>query len=108
MKKFLMGLLLSLAVCSPAFAHSHIGIRIQAPGLSIGYHNSWRGHDRFDLRVYPVYPSYPMYPYESYPSYPAYQYPQYIYQQVPTYCINYYGWQYICGYHTILVPAPGY
>lgn len=104
MKKFLIGLLLCLAVCAPAFAHSHIGIRIQAPGISIGYHNGRRGHDRFDLRLYPAYPSYPVYPY----SYPAYQQPRYIYQQVPIYCTDYYGYSYVCGYHTIVIPAPGY
>jgi len=105
MKKFLLSLMLAFAVCTPAFAHSHIGVRIQAPGLSIGYHNGWRGHDHFDLRVYPAYPSYPAY---NYPQYPAYQYPHYVYQQVPTYCVDYYGNAYICGYHTILVTVPQY
>lgn len=105
MKKFLIGLLLSLAVCTPAFAHSHIGIRIQAPGISIGYHNGWYGHDRFDLHLYPAYPNYLVRPYQNMPSYLFYQHPRYVYRQIPVYCISYYGNPYICGYRTILVPT---
>lgn len=105
MKKFLLSLMLAFAVCTPAFAHSHVGVYIQAPGLSIGYHNGWRGHDRFDMRVYPTYQN-PAYPYQRYPYYPSR--PNYIYQQVPTYCVDYYGNPYVCGYHTILVAVPQY
>lgn len=104
MKNFLMSILLTFAVCTPAFAHNHVGVYIQSPGLSIGYHNGW--HRRgFDVRVYPPYPSYPVYPYSQYPSYPAYQYPHYTYEQIPTYCVDYYGNPYVCGYHTVVVPA---
>lgn len=106
MKKFLMGLLLSLAVCTPAYAHSHIGINIQVPGMSIGYRNGYHGHNHFDLRVYPVYPVYPQPAYSPYPVYPTYQYyQQYVYRQVPVYCVDYYGYRYVCGYRNVLVPT---